>query len=177
MITAGTIVFLVLALIAIGTALGMLISRNSIYSVLFLVMNFGTIALLYLVLGAPFIALTQITVYAGAIMVLFLFVIMLLGGEGIPGHEPLRLQRPVSLLMVTILAGEALLVIGLRYAQANNFIPLEIPPATYATPTEIGLLLYSRYLLPFEVTSVILLAALLGAILLTRSDQPSNRKN
>ena len=78
------ILFLILALVAIGTALGMLISRNTVYSALFLVLNFVTVAVFYLLLGAPFIAMSQITVYAGAIMVLFLFVIMLLGAESLP---------------------------------------------------------------------------------------------
>jgi len=70
----GTIFYVFLGIVAIGSALGMLINRNAIYAALFLVLNFATIAVLYLALGAPFIALTQIIVYAGAIMVLFLFV-------------------------------------------------------------------------------------------------------
>ena len=73
-------VFGVLAVIAIGSGVGMLTSRNAVYSALYLVLNFATIGVFYIVLNAPFIAMVQITVYAGAIMVLFLFVIMLLGG-------------------------------------------------------------------------------------------------
>ena len=75
------VIFLVLAVIAVAAALGMLASSNAIYSALFLVVNFGVVATFYLLLGAPFIAMAQVTVYAGAIMVLFLFVIMLLGAE------------------------------------------------------------------------------------------------
>ncbi|HNT54992.1 MAG TPA: NADH-quinone oxidoreductase subunit J, partial [Anaerolineaceae bacterium] len=75
------VIFIILGVVAVGTAVGMLLSRNAVYAALFLVLNFATIAILYLILGAPFIALAQITVYAGAIMVLFLFVIMLLGVE------------------------------------------------------------------------------------------------
>jgi NADH-quinone oxidoreductase subunit J len=71
------IIFFVLALISAASALGMLLSRNAVYSALFLILNFGTIAIFYLLLGAPFLAMVQVTVYAGAIMVLFLFVIML----------------------------------------------------------------------------------------------------
>ena len=77
------IVFIVLAIVSIATALGMVFSRNAVYSALFLVLNFVTVAVFYLLLGAPFIAMSQVTVYAGAIMVLFLFVIMLLGAESI----------------------------------------------------------------------------------------------
>ena len=79
------LIFFLLALVAVAAALGMLLSRNAVYAALFLVLNFATVAVLYLILGAPFIALAQITVYAGAIMVLFLFVIMLLGAEKLPG--------------------------------------------------------------------------------------------
>ena len=75
------ILFFLLAIVAVSSALGMLLSRSAVYSALNLILNFGTVAVLYLVLSAPFIALAQITVYAGAIMVLFLFVIMLLGVE------------------------------------------------------------------------------------------------
>jgi NADH:ubiquinone oxidoreductase subunit 6 (subunit J) len=82
------IVFLVLSLVAISSALGMLLSHNAVYSALFLVLNFITVAVFYLLLGAPFIAMSQITVYAGAIMVLFLFVIMLLGAETLRPAKP-----------------------------------------------------------------------------------------
>ncbi|HEY3475650.1 MAG TPA: NADH-quinone oxidoreductase subunit J, partial [Anaerolineales bacterium] len=81
--TLDLIFFLILALIAITTAMGMLLSRNAVYSALFLVLNLMTVAVFYLLLGAPFIAMAQITIYAGAIMVLFLFVIMLLGAESL----------------------------------------------------------------------------------------------
>jgi NADH-quinone oxidoreductase subunit J len=81
------ILFLILALVAVVTAVGMLLSRNAVYSALFLVLNFVTVAVFYILLGAPFIAMAQITVYAGAIMVLFLFVIMLLGAERLPDAD------------------------------------------------------------------------------------------
>ena len=83
-------VFLGLALIAVASAVSMLVSRNAIYSALFLVLNFVTVAVLYLLLNAAFIALVQVTVYAGAIMVLFLFVIMLLGAERVDTGRGLR---------------------------------------------------------------------------------------
>src|SRR5215470_8462503 len=108
------ILFLVLALIAIATALGMLLSRNAIYSALFLVLNFTTVAVFYLLLGAPFIAMAQITVYAGAIMVLFLFVIMLLGAESLPRGEVLPWQRPLAITLAVLLAGEAIFLLVTR---------------------------------------------------------------
>src|SRR5678815_113458 len=100
------ILFLVLALAAIATALGMLFSRNAVYSALFLVLNFTTVAIFYLLLGAPFIAMSQITVYAGAIMVLFLFVIMLLGADALPRTEVLPWQKPLAIFLAVLLAAE-----------------------------------------------------------------------
>ena len=96
--TPDLILFLILAVVAIGAALGMLISRNAVYSALFLILNFATVAVFYLLLGAPFIAMAQVTVYAGAIMVLFLFVIMLLGAEELRRVHRLDWQQPVALL-------------------------------------------------------------------------------
>jgi hypothetical protein len=83
----GTVIFIALAVVALIAALGMLLSDNAIYSALFLIVNFATIAVLYLLLNAPFLAMVQVTVYAGAIMVLFLFVIMLLGARQRPGDR------------------------------------------------------------------------------------------
>src|SRR6185503_11979677 len=95
--TLDLALFLFLALTAIAAALGMLLSRNAVYSALYLVLNFVTVAVFYLLLGAPFIAMVQITVYAGAIMVLFLFVIMLLGTESLPKLEVLPWQKPLAI--------------------------------------------------------------------------------
>jgi NADH-quinone oxidoreductase subunit J len=102
--TLDLIFFLLLSLICISTALGMLLSRNAVYSALFLVLNFITVAVFYLLLGAPFIAMAQVTVYAGAIMVLFLFVIMLLGAESLPQAQVLPWQKPLAGLLAVALA-------------------------------------------------------------------------
>ena len=101
------IFFFILALTAILSAAGLLASRSSVYAALFLVLNFACVAIFYLMLGAPFIALTQITVYAGAIMVLFLFVIMLLGAEKLPKVKNLPWQRPLAILLAVVLLVES----------------------------------------------------------------------
>ncbi len=90
-----------------ATAAGLLLSRNAVYAALFLVLNFATVAVFYLLLGAPFIALVQVTVYAGAIMVLFLFVIMLLGAEKLPKGQVLPWQRPLAIGLAAVLLVEA----------------------------------------------------------------------
>ena len=165
------ILFLILALVAIGTALGMLISRNAVYSALFLVLNFVTVAVFYLLLGAPFIAMSQITVYAGAIMVLFLFVIMLLGAESLPNAEVLPWQRPFAITLAVILVGEAAYLLITRATIASN-VPLPgAAPNTMVNIRELGLVLFSQYLLPFEVTSILLLVAMVGAIVLIRKEK------
>lgn len=164
------IIFFILAAIAVLTAVGMLVSRNTIYSALFLVLNFATVAVLYLILGAPFIALAQITVYAGSIMVLFLFVIMLLGAERLAPSTQLRWQPviaiPVGVFMVVIFAYQL-------FRSAQELPVAASLPADFGNPATIGRVLFTEFTLPFEVTGVILLAATVGAILLAQPDKPS----
>jgi len=163
--------FLILSVIAVATAVGMLLSRNAIYAALFLVLNFVTVAVFYLLLGAPFIALVQITVYAGAIMVLFLFVIMLLGAESLPEEQALPWQRPLAALLGIILAVEATFIFLTR---ARPIGDVTQPDASVNTMTNLRALseaLFTQYLLPFEVTSILLLVAMIGAIVLVRKEK------
>ena len=159
------LLFISLALIAIVSAVGMIISKNAIYSALNLIVNFGTVAVFYLILGAQFIALTQITVYAGAIMVLFLFVIMLLGAEKLPGTPRLGWQRPLAVILAGILILEAGLILVFQPTALPGVKELS---AGFGAPESVATLLFKDYLLPFEVISVLLLVAMIGAILLTR---------
>ncbi len=166
--TIQLVLFFVLALVAIATALGMLFNRNAVYSALFLVLNFATVAVFYLLLNAPFIAVAQVTVYAGAIMVLFLFVIMLLGAERLVASTKLSWQRPLAIGLGVILLAEAVyIVLGNR-----GMVPMDYPLVeSFGSPIEIGGTLFTQYLLPFEVTSVLLLVAIIGAIVLTKSEK------
>ena len=169
--TIDIILFLVLALIAIATAMGMLISRNAIYSALFLVLNFVTVAVFYLLLGAPFIAMSQVTVYAGAIMVLFLFVIMLLGAESLPKAEVLPWQRPLAITLAVALVAEAAFLLITRARPAGDVLQPEATANATANLRELGMVLFNQYLLPFEVTSILLLVAMVGAIVLIRKEK------
>ncbi len=166
--TVDLVLFLILALVAIATALGMLLSRSAVYSALFLVLNFGTVAVYYILLNAPFIAMSQVSVYAGAIMVLFLFVIMLLGTENLPPSRVLPWQRPLASVLALILVGEAGYLLFVRRA-AGGDVPQAV--GTFGSPQAVGLALFNQYLLPFEVTSVLLLVAMVGAIVLTRQEK------
>jgi NADH-quinone oxidoreductase subunit J len=167
--TQDLILFLVLAIIAVITAACMLISRNAVYSVMFLVLNFVTVAVLYLLLNAAFIAMVQVTVYAGAIMVLFLFVIMLLGAERAAKGRSISWQPPLAILLGATLILEFVYI--LFNHQESLLAGVESVPEGFGSPASIGTLLFDRYLVPFEVTSILLLAAMVGAIILTRREQ------
>jgi NADH-quinone oxidoreductase subunit J len=169
--TLDLIFFLILSLIAIATALGMLLSRNAIYSALFLVLNFVTVAVFYLLLGAPFIAMAQITVYAGAIMVLFLFVIMLLGAESLPEREVLPWQKPLASLLAVALVVEATFIFITRARPAGDIVPPGETANTVTNVRDLANALFDQYLLPFEVTSVLLLVAMIGVIVLVRKEK------
>lgn len=162
------IAFIVLALVAVASALGMLFSKNAVYAAIYLVMNFATVAIFYLILGGAFIAVAQVAVYAGAIMVLFLFVIMLLGAERLGQTETLAWQTPLALFLGIVLAVEAIYVL---FFQASQLIPAAVLPEGFGSPTSIGMELFQNYLLPFEVTSLLLLVAMIGAIVLTRQEK------
>jgi NADH-quinone oxidoreductase subunit J len=169
--TPDLILFLILALVAIATALGMLMSRNSVYSALFLVLNFVTVAVFYLLLGAPFIAMSQITVYAGAIMVLFLFVIMLLGAEALPKSEVIPWQKPLAIGLAVILAAEATFLLVTKARPAGDVLAPDASVNGMENLRQLGMTLFRDYLLPFEVTSILLLVAMVGAILLTKKEK------
>ncbi len=171
--TLDLILFYGLAAVAVLSAVSMLLSSNAVYSALFLVINFITIATLYLLLNAAFVAMVQITVYAGAIMVLFLFVIMLLGAERLEKTSNLPWQLPVAILLGFALVAEIGAVLFARpTGLAQSMATVE---RSFGSPTSIGRVLFSQYLIPFEVTSVLLLVAMVGAIVLTRDERSKSR--
>lgn len=166
------IVFILLAAIALASALGMLFSRNAVHSALFLVLNFATIAVFFLILNAPFLFVIQITIYAGAIMVLFLFVVMLLGAEqlrGKPTEGVGNWQVPVSVILALAL----LFTFGYIIVESAVEAGTLTAEAIASGPVEIGLTLFESYVFPFEVASVLLLVAMVGVVVL-RTRRASN---
>ncbi len=166
-----TILFVLLAGLAIGSAIAMVVQRNPLYCAISLIGVFIALAGLYLTLAAPFLAAIQIIVYAGAIMVLVVFVIMLLNVEE-EEHKPLRLGylTVVAILLAAALFGEAGFIL---YFMGNS--PLEpLDPNAVGNASNVGLAasigagLFTTYLLPFEITSVLLLMAIVGAMTLAR---------
>ena len=159
------VVFLVLAVAAIASAVLMITRRSPVTSALYLVLNFFVIAVLYLLLRAQFIAIIQITVYAGAIMVLFLFVIMLLNLS----EDSLFKWRLTSAKSIAALLGIAMLVEVLYFVMYFTSTSGISPKAeSMGTVESIGKVLFKNYLFPFEITSLLLLAAIVGAILLAK---------
>jgi len=172
--TPDLVVFFLFAIVAVGAALGMLLSRNAVHSALFLVLTMGVISVFFLILAAPFVAMVQITVYAGAIMVLFLFVIMLLGAEGLHRQRTALPWQPwvggvlgvlfvAALGYVIFVRGGQVFALGVIPGGINAVLPVD-----FGGPKAIGLQLFQNYLLPFELTSFLLLVGMIGAVVLTR---------
>ena len=190
---AEFVVFWIMAPLALGSALSMLFMRNAVHAALLLVVNFFAIAVLYAVLEAQFLATIQIIVYAGAIMVLFLFVLMLLGvnreeagGGGLRRQGPIAVALGVALLVV-LAAG-----VAQPFLSASDACPDEAPAEQTAVQEPaatgdgcrglaaanqegnvraVGLQLFTRYVWPFEVTSVLLIVAAIGALVIGRKKE------
>lgn len=178
--TVGIVLFIILGLVAVLSAIGMLTSTNAVHAALFLVINFFCIALFYLGLNAPFLAMVQITVYAGAIMVLFLFVIMLLGAEKLPLKSRLRWQAPLAVVLVVALLAAAGFVffnpqVGVSMAGIEPLAAASEGVPAYGDPHSVGLELFTNYLLPFEMTGILLLVAMIGAVVLAKEEKPKRK--
>jgi len=152
--------FFLLSTVCVGAVLGMIISKNQAYSALYLVLAFVCLGGLFGLLGAPFMAVVQIIIYAGAIMVLFIFVIMMINlREGIS-----REKKKWTIALSVVLA----LVLLLELVLAAKGVSLGQSPEGSVSPKEIGQLLFTKYLYPFEITSILIIAALVGAIVLVK---------
>jgi NADH-quinone oxidoreductase subunit J len=163
------VVFWVFAPVSVASAIAMLVMRNAVHAALFLIVNFFTIAVMYLLLDAPFLFAVQIIVYAGAIMVLFLFVIMLLGiDRGDDVHEPLIGQRPLAVILAVgfvLEIGFALRAgIGFATRAPDGFDVVNRGGNAQALAT----VLFRDYFFPFEVTSVLLIIAAVAAMVLAQ---------
>lgn len=173
---AASSLFYVLAAGALLTALAMVTARNVVHAVLFMVVNFALTAGLYLLLHAPFLAMVQVAVYAGAIMVLFLFAVMLLGRQEAGLDEPLVGHRPLGIGLTALLGCVLVYVVreGVPAAGsggAQDAVPARLPPE-FGSAQAIGEALFRWHVLSFEVISVLLLVAVLGAVVIARSLSP-----
>jgi NADH-quinone oxidoreductase subunit J len=170
--TGEAIAFWILGPICVLGALGMIFSRGAVHSALWLVLTMLSLGALYMMQQAPFLGFTQIIVYTGAIMMLFLFVLMLVGRESSDSVvEVLRGQRLMATLLGIGLAG--LIAGGLTRALSSVTPAAELDPATPqgGGAGGLGRLIFTDYLFPFELTSALLITAALGAMLLAFSDR------
>jgi NADH-quinone oxidoreductase subunit J len=165
--------FYVFAVVAVLASMLVIAQRNPIYSVLLLILSFGALSGLYVILDAPFVAVTQIVVYAGAIMVLFLFVVMLLNAP----HEDTELdehvhplRRPGPMRVGAVLAVALIVELGWALTRAGGETGGDFPAAAVSSVRAIGRSLFTAYAFPFEVTSVLILVAMVGAVVLARRD-------
>src|SRR6185369_11820071 len=161
------ILFLIFAVIAVVCAINVVVQTHPISSALSLVGVMGSLAVLYLLLGAEFIAAAQVIVYAGAIMVLFVFVIMLLNA----GAEVKKGQSTMALFLGVPLLGGLLIILGwFLQGMFSSATTVHFGGFRGGSAYNIGMALFTTYLLPFEVTSVLILIAILGAIVLARKE-------
>ena len=157
-----TLTFVIVAALAVAAALGLVLKRNPIHGALFLVVNLGCVAVLYLMLGAEFLAAAQVIVYAGAIMVLFVFAIMvLIPGKEETGPDPRRSTRVLALPVGLVLLGLLVYIVARR-------APGPAVKAQAGGVESLGRLLFTDFLFPFELTSLLLLAAMIGVLVLAR---------
>jgi len=169
------VLFFIFAALCVGGAINLLVQKHPISSALSLIVVMGSLALLYLLLGAEFVAAVQVIIYAGAVMVLFVFVIMLLNA----GAEE-RLSQGSR--VATMLGVPALIIgFGITAALVSHIAGLDRiaiggPKVMhgadlFGNPQAVGHLLFRNYLLPFEVTSILILVAIMGAVVLARREE------
>jgi NADH-quinone oxidoreductase subunit J len=170
------VAFYVFAAITVVASLFVVVQRNPMYSVILLITSFGGLAGLYILLDAPFTAVTQIIIYAGAIMVLFLFVVMLLN---VPREDAAEydqahpLNRPGARRIGGVLALILIVELGwtVWHVSTRRTGALSgVPPEDVSSVAQIGRVLFTDYALPFEITSILILVAMVGAIVLARRE-------
>lgn len=164
------VVFWVAALLALGGAVGVVLQRNPFYSVLALVVHLVALAVLFLLLHAEFLAAAQVIVYAGAVMVLYVFVVAYVGGLEDPLTEPspvLRLVAPFFAAALLVELSVAITGSGLKAIDSRG----ADLAAGFGSPAQIGELFLTRFLVAFEVVSLLLLVAAVGAVVLARRER------
>jgi NADH-quinone oxidoreductase subunit J len=163
----ASILFLLLGLTCVGAVVAMLLSRRPAYSALFLVLAFAALGGIFGLLDAPFVAAAQILIYAGAILVLFVFVVMMIDPREGPRPAGRFWPLPAAVLLATALLGEIV------WTARGTLARLGRAGAWSTSPAALGRLLLTKYLYAFEIASLLILAALAGAVVLSRKkDRP-----
>ena len=166
------ILFYFFATVLIGAAVGVIASRNPVHSVLFLVLAFFNSAVLWLLLEAEFLGIVLVLVYVGAVMVLFLFVVMMLDINVEQVRAGFTRYWPLGVLAIAVMALELEQLIWVKHLGVEGAAELVPAPADYNNTRELGLLLYTEYFYAFELAAVVLLVAIVAAIALTMRRRP-----
>jgi NADH-quinone oxidoreductase subunit J len=166
-----SIVFYALAAFILGFGVLVVTARNTVHCVLFLVANFLCVAVVYVLLAAEFLAVIQILVYAGGIVVLYLFVVMLVSLRFGPDAQlDTRRQSRLGFIVAALMLAEISAILVYSAARPASAVASAPAPAPGGNTEIIGMLLYTDYLVPFELTSMLLLVAMIGAILLAKKE-------
>jgi len=166
------ILFYLFATVLVGAAVGVITSRNPVHSVLFLVLAFFNSAVPWVLLEAEFLGLVLVLVYVGAVMVLFLFVVMMLDISVEQVRAGFTRYWPLGVVVMAVIALELAQVIWVRHLGVEGAADLVPAPADYNNTRELGLLLYTDYFYAFELAAVVLLVAIVAAIALTMRRRP-----
>jgi NADH-quinone oxidoreductase subunit J len=165
--TAVHVIFYVFATVAVGSAISVITVRNPVHSVLSLVITFFAMAAVWMLLRAEFLSLILLLVYVGAVMTLFLFVVMMLNINKEDKRSGFIQYLPLGLLMVMLLTGLIMVALSSRYFGLEEMpFPLA-EPKDYSNIQHLGAILYTEYAYPFEIAGVLLLTAIIAAITLT----------
>ncbi len=175
MIGIDTIVFFMFAALTVFAALRVITSRNPVHAALFLVLAFFSMAGIWMLLEAEFLAITLVLVYVGAVMVLFLFVVMMLDINLEKLREGFWRWFPVGVILAGVMAFEMVWVLGGRQT-AETGLAVAKHAADYSNTKELGRLIYTDYVYPFELAAVVLLVAMVAAIALTLRTRRSSKK-
>jgi NADH-quinone oxidoreductase subunit J len=170
------VLFYVFGAILVLTAIGVITARNPVHCALFLVAAFLNSAVIWLLLQAEFLALTLVVVYVGAVMVLWLFVVMMLDVDVEKLRQGFTRYAPLGALIALVVMAQIGLVVYVRkLGLADTTVATTLKPEGYSNTLELGHLLYTQYLYPFEIAAVILLVAIVAAITLTMRDRPGQK--
>jgi NADH-quinone oxidoreductase subunit J len=158
-----TVLFFILAIVAVAAGVGVIAQRNAVRSALFLLVNFCCLAGLYLLLNAQFVAVVQLMIYAGAVVVLFLFIVMLLGIERVEEAPDLRRYQWIAgtLLGVLLLVGLVWALVPVGPENVRALVSVD-------NVRQIGAAMLTEFVIPFEMVSVLLLVAIVGALVLAK---------
>lgn len=166
------LLFYIFAAVAVLSAFRMVTTRNPVHAALYLILTFFNTALVWLLLEAEFLGIVLVLVYVGAVMVLFLFVVMMLDINTAPMREGFIRFLPLGVVVAAVMIVEMSLVLGPGLFGLDIYPPPEPRPADYDNTAELGAMLYTDYVYPFEIAAVILLVAMVSAIMLALRRRP-----